>query len=165
MPKGIAASGKRQSKLKGTLRERLEQSCVPEPNSGCWLWLSALSDKNYGQLYAPPRNMVGAHIISYELHKGPRNGLHVLHSCDNSYCVNPEHLRLGTHQENMQDREARQRRAPPKGTLNGMAKLTEADVIAIRADPRWPRFIAKDWNTPVSTIRKIKYRATWKHLP
>lgn len=148
----------------GTSLERFERSYIPEPNSGCWIWEKALSDKGYGWLYYPPRNMVQAHIVSWELFRGSRNGLHVLHSCDSPWCVNPEHLRLGTHQENMVDRDTRQRRAPPKGALNGRAKLTEAQIRLIRADKRAPRFIAKDFKTPVSTIKKIRDRATWKHL-
>jgi hypothetical protein len=149
----------------GTPLQRFEWSYMPEPNTGCWLWLKSISEFGYGWFYYPPRNMVAAHIVAWELLRGPRNGLHVLHNCDNPTCVNPEHLRLGTLQDNMNDREARHRRPPPKGTINGRAKLTDAQVLAIRADPRWPRFIARDYKTPTSTIKKIKYRHTWKHLP
>lgn len=149
----------------GAPLERFERSYIPEPNSGCWLWLKSTSPFGHGWFYYPPRNMVRAHIASWELFRGPRNGLHVLHSCDVACCVNPDHLRLGTHQDNMDDREARHRRAPPKGTMNGRAQLTDEQVIAIRADTRRPRFIAHDYKTPVSTIKKIKYRHTWKHLP
>ena len=148
-----------------TLKERFESKYIPEPMSGCWLWIASVSKKGYGWFYYPPRNMVAAHIVSWELYRGPRNGLSVLHHCDNPCCVNPDHLRLGTQQENVDDRERRQRRAPPKGTKNGRARLTEAQVLAIRADTRWPRFIAIDYNTPTSTIKKIKGRRTWKHLP
>lgn len=155
MKKGVRAS----------ILERFERSYIPEPNSGCWLWELTCTPTGYGQFYYPPRNMVRAHVVAWELFRGDRQGLHVLHSCDLPCCVNPEHLRLGTHQENMKDRDIRQRRAPPKGIKNGRAKLTEADVIAIRADSRWPRFIAADYNTPISTIKHIKYRLTWKHVP
>lgn len=149
---------------KGSLDERFDRYWQPEPNSGCWLWVGVTNEKGYGQLYAPPRNMVGAHTVSYELFKGPRNGYHVLHQCDVACCVNPAHLRLGTHQENMKEREARQRRKPPKGEMNGRAKLTEELVRSIRADPRYPRFIAEDLGVPISTIKKIRSRQTWKHL-
>lgn len=149
----------------GTPAERFPQFYIPEPNSGCWLWLGALDHKGYGQFYYPPQNMVRAHIVSWELHRGARLGLHVLHSCDMRCCVNPEHLRLGTHQDNMDDREARQRRAPPKGSKNGRATLTEAQVIAIRNDPRWRRFVAADYGVSVQIVTSIKNRTTWKHLP
>lgn len=149
----------------GPARERFERHYIPEPNSGCWLWIGLCNDKGRGYFYYPPRNMVAAHVVSWELFRGARGKLHVLHACDNTYCVNPEHLHLGTHQENMKEREQRQRRAPPFGSKNGRAKFTEADIKVIRADLRWPRFIAKDWNTPLSTIQKIRQRITWKHVP
>lgn len=109
--------------------------------------------------------MVRAHVVSWELYRGPRNGLHVLHDCDNPQCVNPAHLHLGTHQENMTEREARERRAPPKGSMNGRATLTEKDVVRIRQDKRWPRYIAKDYGVSVKVIGRIKRRETWQHVP
>lgn len=149
----------------GTPLQRFEWSYIPEPNSGCWLWLKSISETGYGWFYFPPRNMVAAHIASWELHRGTRKGLCVLHSCDTPCCVNPDHLRLGTYKDNADDRDKRQRRAPPKGIKNGRAKLTEARVLAIRADKRRPRFIARDYNVPLSTVQKIRHRQTWKHLP
>jgi hypothetical protein len=149
----------------GTLMERFERWYIPEPNSGCWIWLGALTPKGYGWFYYPPRNMVRAHVCSYEMHHGDRRGLYVLHSCDVRCCVNPDHLRLGTQLENMQDRDDRHRRAPPKGILNGRANISEEVVRAIRADERAPRFIAQSYpDIPYSTIQKIRLRATWKHL-
>lgn len=151
---------------RGTSLERFERSYIPEPNTGCWLWTGSLNATGYGYFYFPPRNMVHAHIAAWELFRGPRNGLHLLHSCDMACCVNPDHLRLGTHQENMVDREKRQRRAPPKGTMNGRATVTEDIVRAIRADPRPPRFVALDYpSIPWSTLQKIRNRQTWKHIP
>lgn len=144
--------------------ERFAEHYIPEPNSGCWLWTASLNKAGYGWFYYPPRNMVHAHIVSYELFKGPRNRLHVRHRCDLRCCVNPDHLELGTHQENMADRDARGRQYDRNGVNNGRAKLTAAQVLAIRADPRMPRFIAADYEVPLSTIQKIRGRATWKHL-
>lgn len=146
--------------------ERFEQYYIPEPNSGCWLWTAALGKAGYGWFYYPPRNMVRAHVVAWELFRGPRNGLLLLHACDNPACVNPDHLRLGTQLENMRDRDARQRRKPPKGALNGRARVTEQLVAAIRSDPRPPRLVALDYpNIPFSTLKKIRNRQTWKHLP
>jgi hypothetical protein len=108
--------------------------------------------------------MVRAHVVSYELHHGNRNGLYVLHSCDVRCCVNPDHLRLGTQLENVKDREDRKRGASHEGALNGRAKVTEDIVRAIRVDPRWPRFIAAEYGLPVSTVQKIRQRFTWRHV-
>lgn len=73
----------------------------------CWLWQASTNSDGYGQfqLYGRPWR---AHRASWTLHIGPiPEGLHVLHSCDTPLCINPSHLRLGTHQENMQDRVLR----------------------------------------------------------
>lgn len=76
----------------------------------------------------------GAHRHAYMLWKGAiPDGLDVLHSCDVKQCVNPEHLRVGTHQENIREAFAK---LPPghfAGERNGHARLTWDDVRAIRA--------------------------------
>lgn len=149
----------------GPSKERFERFYMPEPNSGCWLWLGAIDAKGYGQFYYPPQNMVRAHIVAWELFRGSRKGLHVLHNCDRPYCVNPGHLRLGTHQDNMADRDSRGRQYDRHGVKNGRTHLTEADVRKIRMDDRWQRFIAKDYRITVSTVKAIQNRLTWKHIP
>ena len=156
--------------MRAPAAERFEHYYIPEPNSGCWLWIGATNKRGYGIFCCRPRKtrsnsgMMGAHIFSWEFHKGPRNGLHVLHSCDNPACVNPDHLHLGTHQDNMKERDKRGRQANRVGIKNGRATVTEDDVRAIRADLRWPRFIALDFGMPVSTIQKIRQFKTWKHV-
>lgn len=72
--------------------------------SGCWLWTGGLSGKRYGSLgyYGKSER---AHRASYKEFVGPiPEGLHVMHTCDNTICINPKHLVLGTHTENMQDK-------------------------------------------------------------
>lgn len=71
------------------------------PDTGCWLWEGAKYGNGYGWIKSFGR-IVSAHRFSYELHKGPiPDGMHILHSCDVKHCVNPDHLRTGTHAENM----------------------------------------------------------------
>jgi hypothetical protein len=85
----------------------------------------------------------GAHRVSWELHRGPiPTGMWVLHRCDNPPCSNPDHLFLGTHTENMADMAKKGRANTPdsQGEANANAKLTVADVHAIRrlaADPKY----------------------------
>lgn len=81
---------------------------VPEPNTGCLLWLGHSFDR-YGVLRVRGKYM-RAHRFAYERINGPIGaGLCVLHRCDTPMCVNPEHLFLGTQKDNMLDRERKGR--------------------------------------------------------
>jgi len=71
--------------------------------SGCWEWQGQAGSSGYGQIKAFGK-MVSCHRLSFELHNGPiQDGLEVMHSCDNRRCINPDHLSLGTHQQNIDD--------------------------------------------------------------
>lgn len=91
------------------------ENSIPEPNSGCWIWLGSwMGDPNNPYGCANHRNIhMRAHRFSYRAFKGETNGLNVLHKCDVRMCVNPEHLFLGTHSDNMQDM-VRKGRKPAK---------------------------------------------------
>lgn len=88
------------------LSVRFEENTIPEPNSGCWLWLGA-----YGFPLGVPRpritvkkKIMVAARVSFELHKGPiPTGLWILHTCHNTHCVNPDHLYAGTPKQNTGD--------------------------------------------------------------
>lgn len=75
----------------------------------CWLWVGALFKSGYGKFSRGDRK-IRAHRASYELYVGkiPR-GMQVLHRCDNPPCVNPDHLFIGTHMDNMLDMESKGR--------------------------------------------------------
>jgi hypothetical protein len=83
-----------------TLMDRLMSKISPEPNSGCWLWLSTCSD-GYGQIRKDGK-YVQAHRVAYELIRGPIPiGLELDHLCRVRCCVNPFHLEAVTHPENL----------------------------------------------------------------
>lgn len=106
----------------------------------CWEWTGKLNHSGYGILCTGPRanrKRTRAHRISWEIHNGPiPERKLVLHKCDNKKCVNPNHLYLGTHSNNMQDAwdRGRQPRERPncRGLNHGKAKLSDDDVREIR---------------------------------
>lgn len=84
------------------LIEEFNKRVMPEPMSGCWLWIGVLHDTGYGRMLFHGV-MDYAHRWAYRIHKGEIGDNFVLHNCDNKLCVNPDHLFLGTHQDNVQD--------------------------------------------------------------
>lgn len=86
---------------------RFAQLHIPEPNSGCWLWLGEIDRKGYGQINlgnatSGKRKRRMAHAVAYELHCTPiPRGLELDHLCRNTLCVNPDHLEPVTHKENV----------------------------------------------------------------
>lgn len=111
--------------------ERFEEGYVPEPNSGCWIWSKSVNRRGYGRF--PVYGAIGksAHRYSYEIFCGPiPNSMCVLHSCDTPCCVNPDHLSIGTQADNLADMHRKGR--APLGERHGSARLSDADVVAIR---------------------------------
>ena len=153
------------------LIDRFEAKYIPEPNSGCWLWTAYCDVDGYGRLTKMPdenphgkRWPYGAHHIAYELFCGPvPEGMQVLHQCDVPCCVNPDHLFLGTNASNMADKVAKGRQAQGALTCSSN-KLTETQILAIRADPRQHKEIAADFGVSWSNVSMIKARKTWRHV-
>jgi hypothetical protein len=86
------------------LKDRFEQQFIPEPNSGCWLWIGAIDGRGYGAIKDSSRVMRRASRVSWELHRGSiPEKMCILHKCDVPLCVNPDHLFLGTNADNTRD--------------------------------------------------------------
>lgn len=119
-----------------TLAERFEGKYLAEPTSGCWLWEGAnLGDTpgcEYGVIYINHGSRVLAHRASWMLYRGEiPEGMKVLHRCDNPACVNPDHLFIGTQQDNIADMKAKgraDRTKRPFGETIGTSKLTGREV-------------------------------------
>lgn len=74
---------------------------VPEPNSGCWIWIGACSPNGYPQFWISPR-LAQAHRVAYEALVGPiATGAQIDHLCRTRCCVNPAHLESVTQRENI----------------------------------------------------------------
>ena len=141
-------------------------SYIPEPNTGCWIWLKFLDKDGYGFIRD---NGVRhrAHRYSFLKHNGDIPKGHVVcHSCDNPTCVNPEHLFSGTKKDNTQDmlKKGRNGRTGTKGEKNPKTTLKERDVISIIKSSSTYRELSKLYNVSVSTIGRIKKRHVWAHV-
>ena len=86
---------------------------VVKRKGGCWEWIGPRDRYGYGRA-SRIKKPVRCHRYVWEQYNGPiPDGLCVLHSCDNPPCLNPAHLRLGTHQQNVNDRSSRGRGVVP----------------------------------------------------
>ncbi len=149
-----------------SVRTKILDSCEPVTESGCWIWTRCTDQHGYGKTHAFGVAKK-AHRLSYELFVGPiPESMHILHRCDVPSCINPAHLRVGTHQENM--REMSERKRAPIGSRQGRSKLTEEDVRYIRAEHRAGTInrvaLAKKFGIDRSMISHILRRKNWKHI-
>jgi len=104
----------------------------------CWRWRAWCDPRwGYGRMHVGThhrKRMFRAHRLAWLLHRGPiPAGLWVLHRCDNPPCVRPDHLFLGTHDDNMQDMAMKGRGRVSAGMLNPHRKLDTKHIAAIRA--------------------------------
>ena len=130
--------------------------------AGCWEWTGAMLKTGYGAIRDDEGKTARAHRFSYELHKGPITARRlVLHSCDNRRCVNPAHLRLGTHSDNMLDAIERKRIK-----MGRRAKLTTDQVKAIRAlnGQMKQKDIASLFDISRSIVCQILSRSIWRDI-
>jgi uncharacterized protein (DUF2249 family) len=124
--------------------DELFNKCIPEPNSGCWLWTGWTHRQGYGCLRVDGKTKL-AHRVAYEAAYGPFPAtIDVCHKCDVTGCINPDHLFLGTHQDNMVDRAK-------KGKCN-FSKLTQRQIAKIIADPRPSHLVAQDYDVTPTAI-------------
>lgn len=132
----------------------------------CWEWAGQQRRRIYPTTTIGGRNVL-VHRLAYEITCGAiPPGMQVCHRCDNPKCARPDHLFLGTAADNIADKVAKQRQA--RGSRQGSARLTEADVVALRSE--WRRGgvtqagLGKRFGVGESTVHKIVHRQTWRHL-
>ena len=138
---------------------RLWENTRLDFNTMCLEWQGSKDTAGYGQLSINGK-LVYVHRLSYESAKGKIPlGLEILHSCDNKICINPDHLSVGTHQDNMTDMASKGR---------GRSKFAESDVLEIRR--RWANgeqtqtSMAKEFGITQQWINAIILRKAWEWL-
>jgi len=128
-------------------------------DSGCILWTAAKDEWGYGRFLFKGKNR-HAHRVAYEITHGEIPGaLVVMHKCDNPACVNPEHLMLGTHADNVadMDRKGRANRTPTRHQ-----KMTRDQAQEARSSPLSAQCLAARFGVSVSAIYQIRAGTTWK---
>jgi hypothetical protein len=160
------------------MKEQPFDFSIPEPNTGCWLWLGRADSCGYSSVDVRrngKKTTTSAHRIVYAAHFGPiPQRACVCHRCDVRLCVNPTHLFLGTHADNMADKVAKGRQArgpggvpPANSNTKRLRLLTTAEVLAVRASvANGERYadLARRFDVSLGTIGLIARRVTWKHI-
>lgn len=155
-----------------------------QKTENCWLWTGAKHRNGYGVIgLGGKRAGIGrVHRVVFEMTHGPiPDGYHVCHHCDVRHCVRPEHLFLGSRQDNMDDAVAKRRMASgdrhgmrthperrSRGEAHGMAKLDASAVIAIRkrytAGGVSQSALAAEFGVQQMSISRIVRNVCWSHV-
>ena len=151
------------------LWRKLEERSIPEPNSGCLLWMTTIDPYGYGQMRInSPRTMAKSHRLAWIAARGPiPAGLHVCHKCDVPGCVNPDHLFIGTPSDNTCDSFRKGRSVRDRGEEQHLARLTTETVP--RLVQRWrlgERTIdlAQEFGVGETTLHNIWSGNSWGWL-
>lgn len=143
---------------------RVDRSSGP---NACWEWQAARQPTGYGAVWLGRRVAI-SHRVAWTLTNGPiPNGKHVCHHCDNPPCCNPEHLFLGTDDDNMRDKEQKGRANHSHSEARPSAKLTNDDVREIRrllATGLMQREVADCYGVHDSQISRINSGHLWRHV-
>jgi hypothetical protein len=137
---------------------------------GCHVWTHGKNRLGYGVVKLPGKKKPGlAHRVALELKLGREigNGLCALHSCDNPPCCNPNHLREGTHVDNVNEKVGKGRQSILQGEAHGSSKLTDSQVrdIIRNANTYTQQRISELYNISRPTISDILRGKSWKHIP
>lgn len=151
--------------MSAVLREYIETRCIPVPFVGCWMWLLSLGSHGYGQACMPGNRVTTAHRVSFFAFKGEiPDGMLVQHGCDNKWCVNPDHLSLGTDKTNSDDKH-RKGRANLESRVfppHPGRKLTLAQAAAVRATSEPMHVTARRFGVDLNVIRNIKHGTSYR---
>ena len=147
--------------------DRFNEKWRLNEDTGCHEWTACRLPKGYGKFGVSPRNIQTAHRVAYTLFIGPiPDGMYVCHRCDNPPCVNPDHLFLGTCQDNSDDKFAKGREL--RGTKIKVSRLTEADVIEMRrlyfSRTQDCLSLSRKYNVSPNAVCRAIRGISWRHL-
>lgn len=133
------------------------------PNGDCWVWTGWVDREGYGKFMRSERSSTGAHRFAYEDTYGViPDGYFVCHRCDTPACVRPDHLFLGTNQENVSDMVAKKRHR--FGETFTRSKLTDTAVMDIRSSKASAAVLADRYGVSKTTILQVRSGRTWRHV-
>lgn len=151
-----------------TMNERFWSKVNIKSNKECWDWRAYIKPTGYGQFTVHHGKYVNASRIAYILTHGEiSDSLEVCHSCDNPKCVNPRHLFLGSHKDNMQDMVNKGRgKLPPTlyGKYNSSSKLSKSKVKKIfemKDKGKSLRYIGNKFGVTKQAIWSIIHKKNW----
>lgn len=149
------------------VKRRFYDKFVIDLDTGCWNWTHCKRPVGYGCMKVCGK-LVSSHRLSFEIHHGEiPSGMFVMHSCDNRLCVNPDHLSIGTHADNMRD-AARKGRIPMCNRPIHNAKFTQSDVcrmIDLRNSGMSYNKIAIEFGSSHSVVSKWINGISYKFKP
>ena len=155
-----------------SLKDYLKKRVDIHPISGCWNWNASLNSYRYGSAYFKGTREM-AHRASYREFVGEIPiGMNVCHKCDNTKCINPDHLFIGSQKDNVMDavKKGHYKGRPQsfnKGENHIMAKLNNADIFQIKNGIRTgmrTKDLSALFGVKPCTISDIKYGRRWKHI-
>lgn len=156
--------------MKRSLEGRFWAKVGVAGDDDCWEWKSAFTTRNYGFFWVGgEKRSEYAHRVSYTLAKGEiPEGMVVMHSCDNTRCVNPKHLSVGTFKDNSQDSIKKKRAACTKqhGSNNPYAKVSELTVQRLRivGNALTQSRLTQLTGTTRENVGQILRLQTWAHV-
>lgn len=141
-----------QMKISEIHLERFEKKYT-KPDTGCWNWHGAKTNYGYGN-FSINGTPWKAHRLSVALYgdvDGNKGilGKVVMHMCDNTSCVNPKHLKIGTQADNIRDRDE-------KGRQNIVSRISHAEAKMIKESELSDRRLARMFNVSSATIWKVR---------
>lgn len=145
--------------------ERFSEKYKVNQETGCWEWIACIGTNGYGAIGFNGKK-TSAHRIAYELFNNEiPEGMHVCHRCDNRKCVNPDHLFIGTRQDNMDDMKSKKRQV--YGEKHPSTQFSEQDIFNIfekYSKGMSALGISREYQCERTQIWQILTGRTWKYL-